>query len=64
MVICLERGADCLYTVQPMPLPSRNLIIARRLITIHNGFTFYLSDGSLPRLYLERGLEISVVADR
>ena len=24
MVICLERGADCLHVVQLMPLPSQN----------------------------------------
>ena len=24
MVICLERGADCLHMVQLMPLPSQN----------------------------------------
>ena len=32
MVICLERGADCLHMVQLMPLPSQNLI--------QTGFTF------------------------
>jgi len=33
MVICLERGADCLHMVQLMPLPSQNPII-------QTGFTF------------------------
>ena len=28
VVICLERGADCLHMVQLMPLPSQNLIIS------------------------------------
>jgi len=28
VVICLERGADCLYMVQLMPLPSQNPIIS------------------------------------
>ena len=28
VVICLERGADCLHVVQLMPLPSQNLIIS------------------------------------
>jgi len=27
VVICLERGADCLHTVQLIPLPSQNLIV-------------------------------------
>ena len=26
MVICLERGADCLHIVQLMPLPCQNLL--------------------------------------
>jgi len=26
MVMCLERGADCLHMVQLMPLPSQNHI--------------------------------------
>jgi len=28
VVNCLERGADCLHTVQLMPLPSQNPIIS------------------------------------
>jgi len=28
VVICLERGADCLHMVQLMPLPSQNPIIS------------------------------------
>ena len=39
MVICLERGADCLHMVQLMPLPSPNPIISY-LIEIETGFTF------------------------
>ena len=34
MVICVERGADCLHMVQLMPLPSENLI------SIQTDFTF------------------------
>jgi len=39
VVICLERGADCLHIVQLMPLPSQNTIISC-LIYIQTGFTF------------------------
>jgi len=39
VVICLERGADCLLGVQLMRLPSQNSIISC-LIYIHTGFTF------------------------
>ena len=38
MVVCLERGADCLHTVQLMPLPSPNPITSC-LILIQTGFT-------------------------
>ena len=38
MVICLERGADCLHTVQLMLLPSQNPDISC-LISIQTGFT-------------------------
>ena len=31
MVICLKRGADCLHTVQLMPLPLQNPIISSHL---------------------------------
>ena len=39
MVICVEQGADCLHTVQLMPLHSQNSIISC-LIYIQTGFTF------------------------
>ena len=39
VVICLERGADCLHMVQLMPLLSPNPIISC-LIEIQTGFTF------------------------
>ena len=39
MVVCLERGADCLHMVQLMPLPSQNPITSC-LIYIQIGFTF------------------------
>ena len=39
VVICLERGADCLHIVQMMPLPSQNPIISC-LNCIQTGVTF------------------------
>ena len=39
MVICLERGADCLHMVQLMPLPPQNPIVSC-LISIQTGFIF------------------------
>ena len=39
MVICLERGADCLHMVQLMPLPPPNPIISC-LIQFQTRFTF------------------------
>ena len=39
MVICLERGADCLHIVQLMSLLSQNPVISC-LILIQTGFTF------------------------
>ena len=39
MVICLERGADCLHTVQPMPLPSPKTIISCHS-KVQNGLSF------------------------
>jgi len=39
VVICLERGADCLHTAQLMPLPSQNPV-SSCLIGIQTGFTF------------------------
>ena len=40
MVISLERGADCLHTVQLMPLPSQN---PQHLLRHLNPDWFYLS---------------------
>jgi len=40
LVICLERGADCMHKVQLMPLPSKNPIISC-LIEIQTGFAFW-----------------------
>ena len=39
MVICLERGADCLRMVLLTPLPHQNPTISC-LIKIQNGFNF------------------------
>jgi len=39
VVVCLERGADCLHMVQLTPLPSQNPTIFC-LIKIQTGFTF------------------------
>jgi len=39
VVICLDRGADCLHIVHPMPLSSQNSVISC-LIQIQTGFTF------------------------
>jgi len=39
VVICLERGADCLHIVQLMSLLSQNPVISC-LILIQTGFTF------------------------
>ena len=39
VVICVERGADCLHMAQLMPLPSENPIISC-LISIQTDFTF------------------------
>ena len=38
VVICLERGADCLHMIKLMPLPSQNPTISC-LIKTQNGFT-------------------------
>jgi len=35
VVICLERGADCLHMVQLMLLPSPNPIISCLIQTVH-----------------------------
>ena len=52
MVICLERGADCLHMVQLMPLPFQ---IPRHLLPHLNQDWFYLSGTSLPMLSWKRG---------
>ena len=41
MVICLERGADCLHMVQLMPLHPKIPVISC-LIGILTGFTFLI----------------------
>jgi len=51
VVICLERGADCLYMVQLMPLTSQT---PSSLASINPDW-FYLSGTGLPRLYRKRG---------
>ena len=39
VIFCLKQGADCLYMVQPVPIPSHNPVITY-LIRIKKGFTF------------------------
>jgi len=34
MVICLEQGANDLYTVQPMPLPPHRLLLQTGLTSL------------------------------
>ena len=53
VVICLERGTDCLHMVQLMPVPPQNPIVPW-LISIRTGFTFLVGTG-LPRLSWKRG---------
>jgi len=50
VVICLQRGADCLHMVQLMPLPKPH-----HLLPYLNPDWFYLSGTGLPRLYWKRG---------
>jgi len=52
VVICLDRGADCLRMVQLMPLPSQK---PDCLLPRLNADWFYLSGTSLPRLSWKRG---------
>ena len=52
MVICLERGADCLHVVQLMPLPSPK---PHHLLPHLNRDRFYFSGAGLPRLSWKRG---------
>ena len=47
MVICLERGADCLHMVQVMPLPFQN---PHHLLPHLNTDWFYVSGTGLLRL--------------
>ena len=49
VIICLERGADCLHMVRLMPPPSQNPIISCL------SDWFYLSGTGLPRLSWKRG---------
>jgi len=52
MVICLERGADCLHMVHLMPLPYQN---PRHLMPHLNPDWFYLSGtGWLTQVVLEK----------
>ena len=61
MVICLERGADCLHMVQLMPLPSPNPIISC-VIEIQTGFTFLvLAYPGCPGKEAVNGLVVVVV---
>ena len=57
MVICLERGADCLHIVQLMPLhpkaSSSHASFKSRLV--------YLSGTGLPELSQKRGRVVVVV---
>jgi len=46
VVICLERGADCLHMVELMPLHPKTHLVLPHL----NPDWFYLSDTGLPRL--------------
>ena len=51
VVICLERGADCLHIVQLMPLHPKT----RHLLPCLNPDWFYLYGTGLPRLSWKRG---------
>ena len=52
VVICLERGADCLHMVQLMPLPSPK---PHHILPHLNPDWFYLSGTGLPRLSWKTG---------
>jgi len=58
VVICLERGADCLHIVQLMPLPSPNPMVS---CLVYNPDWFYLSGTGLPGLSRTRGHWTDVV---
>jgi len=51
VVICLERGADCLHMVQLMPLNHKTPSTLTRI----NPDWFQLSGTGLPRLSWKRG---------
>jgi len=57
VVICLERGADCLHVVQLMPLPSQT---PSSLASFKSDW-FYHSGTGLPRLSWKRGVVVEVV---
>jgi len=59
VVICLERGADCLHVVQLMPLPSPN---PHHLLRYSNPDWFYHSATGLPTLSWKRGHKTGVCA--
>ena len=58
MVICLERGADCLHMVQLMPLHPK----IDHLLSHLNLDWFYLSGTGLHRLSWKTGSKMGVVA--
>jgi len=58
VVICLQREADCLYMVQLMPLPSRNLIISCRNSRLVLSFWYRLTQVVLEKKPFKR---VSVV---
>ena len=57
MVVCLERGADCLHMVQLMSLPSKK---PRHLLPRINPDWFYLSHTGLPRLSWKKAIKHSL----
>jgi len=57
MVICLERGADCLHMVKLVPKTPSSLASFKHL----NPYWFYLSGTDLTRLSWKRGRQTGVV---
>jgi len=57
VVICLERGADCLHMVQLMPLHPQTL----SSLASFKSRLVYLSGTGLPSLSWKRGRSTSVV---
>jgi len=57
VVICLERGADCLDMVQLMPLHSK----APSSLALFKSRLVYFSGTGLPRLPWKRGRQMGVV---